>query len=126
MHNLSRFQSKGDYLTKAMEDTYALLKPGGIVGIVQHQGPEINDDSWADGSKGYLKKSNVIASMQSAGFELVKESAVNENPKDTPSNSESVWRLPPTLGGSKDNPEMRAKMQTIGESNRMTLLFKKV
>jgi len=126
MHNLSRFQAEGDYMTKAMEDTYALLKPGGVVGIVQHQGPEGNDDSWAIGSNGYLKKSNFIASIQAAGFELVKESAINENPRDVPTNEESVWRLPPTLGGSKDNPEMRAKMQAIGESNRMTLLFKKI
>jgi len=73
----------------------------------------------------FIEKKKTWA-VQAAGFELVKESAINENPRDVPTNEESVWRLPPTLGGSKDNPEMRAKMQAIGESNRMTLLFKKI
>ncbi len=125
LHNLSRFEEKGGYLTEAIQDTHALLKPGGIVGVVQHQGPEGNTDEWAKGDSGYLKKSNLIASFEAAGFEFVKESDVNSNPKDVPSNEDIVWRLPPSLGTSRDNPELKAKMEAIGESNRMTLLFKK-
>ena len=126
LHNLSRFEDEGGYMTEALADTYALLKPGGIVGVVQHQGPEGNDDKWAEGDNGYLKKSDVIAKFKAAGFELVKESAVNENPKDIPSNEDIVWRLPQSLATSRDDAELRAKMEAIGESNRMTLLFKKV
>jgi len=127
MHNLSRFEDKGGYLTDALADTKALLKPGGIVGVVQHQSPESNDDDWAKGSNGYLKKSTLIAKFEAAGFEFVKDSAVNENPKDVPSSEKKdiVWRLPPSLGTSRDNPELKAQMEAIGESNRMTLLFKK-
>lgn len=125
LHNVSRFEEKGGYLTQALNDAHSLLKTGGIVGLVQHQGPEGNDDSWADGNNGYLKKSQVITHFEAAGFTLVGESDINANPKDVPTNEEGVWRLPPTLGGSKDNPEMKAKMEAIGESNRMTLLFKK-
>lgn len=125
LHNLARFEDKGNYLSEALQDSHALLKLGGIVGVVQHQGPEDNDDTWAKGDKGYLKKSQLIAKFEAAGFEFVKESAINENPKDVPSNDDIVWRLPPSLGTSKDNPDLKAKMQAIGESNRMTLLFKK-
>jgi predicted methyltransferase len=126
MHNVSRFEAKGGYMTQALADTHALLKPGGIVGVVQHQGPESNTDEWAVGSSGYLKKSNVIAAFEAAGFKLVKESAINENPKDVPTNDDIVWRLPQSLSTSREDPELREKMKAIGESNRMTLLFKKV
>ena len=126
MHNVSRFEAKGGYMTQALADTHALLKPGGIVGVVQHQGPEGNTDEWAVGSSGYLKKSNVIAAFEAAGFKLVAESDINENPKDVPTNDDIVWRLPQSLSTSREDPELRAKMEAIGESNRMTLLFKKV
>jgi len=126
LHNMARFENEGAYLTEALTDTYAMLKPGGIAGVVQHQGPEGNDDKWADGNNGYLKKSQVISRFKEAGFELVKESDINANPKDVPGNEDIVWRLPPSLGTSKDNPELKAQMEAIGESNRMTLLFKKV
>jgi len=126
LHNLSRFEEKGGYLSEALNDSHALLKSGGIVGVVQHQGPEANDDDWAQGSKGYLKKSQLIAKFEAAGFEFVKDSPINENAKDVPSHDDIVWRLPPSLGTSKDNPELKAQMEAIGESNRMTLLFKKL
>jgi len=55
LHNLSRFEDEGGYMTEALADTHALLKPGGLVGVVQHQGPETNEDKWAEGDNGYLK-----------------------------------------------------------------------
>lgn len=125
LHNLFRFQDQGPYLTQALEDVHALLKPDGIVGIVQHEGPEDADESWAKGDNGYLKKANVIAAFEAAGFELVSESDINANPLDNPTSDDMVWRLPPTLGTSRDNPELRAEMEAIGETNRMTLKFKK-
>lgn len=126
LHNLARFENEGAYLTQALSDTYAMLKPGGIVGVVQHQAREDMPDDWADGNNGYLKKSALIAKMEAAGFELVDESDINENPKDVPTDKEGVWRLPPTLGTPADNPELRSEMEAIGESNRMTLKFRKV
>ena len=125
LHNLARFEDKGGYKSQALVDAHALLKPGGIVGVVQHSGPEGNSDEWANGSNGYLKQSNVVATFEAAGFELVGKSDVNTNPRDVPSNTDIVWRLPQSLRGARDNPELKAKMEAIGESNRMTLLFKK-
>ncbi|RBP49674.1 class I SAM-dependent methyltransferase [Arenicella xantha] len=125
LHNLARFETKGGFLTSALEDTLAVLKPGGIVGIVQHQAREDRPDSWADGSNGYLKKSHVKEAMTNAGFEFIGESAINENPNDQATEGDIVWRLPPSLSGARDDAEKRASMEAIGESNRMTLLFKK-
>ncbi|HLF29685.1 MAG TPA: methyltransferase [Xanthomonadales bacterium] len=125
LHNLQRFESQGGYLTAALQNAFDALKPGGIVGVVQHQAPEGSSAEFVDGSHGYLKKSQVIEFMQVVGFEFVAESAINENPKDQPGPDDIVWRLPPSLGTSKDNPELAAQMKAIGESNRMTLKFRK-
>ncbi|MGB1139665.1 MAG: methyltransferase, partial [Halioglobus sp.] len=104
---------------------HAMLADDGLVGVVQHRAPESATDEWADGSSGYLKQSAVIQMFNDAGFELVAESDINANPKDQPGADDIVWRLPPSLRGSKDNPERAAAMQAIGESDRMTLLFRK-
>ena len=125
LHNLARFESQGGHLTSAVQNTYDILKPGGIVGVVQHQARDDMPDEWADGSKGYLKKAFVIELMTRAGFELVADSDLNQNEKDQPTVDDIVWRLPPTLGTSKDNEELKNSMVSIGESNRMTLKFKK-
>ena len=125
LHNLARFEGDGAYLTKALDEAYRALKPGGIVGVVQHEAAEDMPDGWADGSRGYLKKAFVIERMTDAGFEFVAESDINENPDDQPTEADIVWRLPPTLATSGEDPELRAKMEAIGESHRMTLKFRK-
>jgi predicted methyltransferase len=125
LHNLARFENQGEFLTTAIADSYNVLKPGGIAGIVQHHAPDSASDEWADGSRGYLKKAFVITKMQAAGFEFLASSDVNANSKDEPTVEDVVWRLPPTLRGAKDDAEQAAKMLAIGESNRMTLKFRK-
>ena len=125
LHNLARFEDQHGYLNSALQDAFDVLKPGGIVGIVQHAAPSDADDNWANGSKGYLKQAFVIEKMQAAGFEFVAASDINANPLDVPGADDVVWRLPPTLSGSKDDKEKAAAMQAIGESNRMTLKFVK-
>lgn len=125
LHNLARFESEGGFLTEALGEAFDVLKPGGTLGIVQHHARDDMSDEFADGSRGYLKKDFVIAAVESAGFEFVGESDVNANAKDQPSGDDIVWRLPPTLGTSRDNPELRAELEAIGESNRMTLKFRK-
>ena len=125
LHNLARFEDEGGYLTAALNDAFRALKPGGIVGVVQHEArPEMPDD-WANGSKGYLKKQFVIDRLTEAGFEFVAESDINANPKDQPTTDDMVWRLPPSLATSGEDPELRAELEAIGESNRMTLKFRK-
>lgn len=125
LHNLARFEDQGGFLTAALNDAYNILKPGGVVGVVQHAIAETASDDWAKGNRGYLKQSFVIAQMEQAGFIFEEASAINANPKDQPQDGDVVWRLPPVLSGSKDNPDQAAMMQAIGESNRMTLRFRK-
>jgi predicted methyltransferase len=125
LHNLARFESEGGFLTAALHNAYDVLKPGGIVGVVQHQARDAKSDEWAGGQQGYLKKSFVIEKMQEAGFEFVAGADINLNEKDQPGEEDIVWRLPPTLFTSRENPKLRAEMKAIGESNRMTLKFRK-
>ena len=106
-------------------DAHAVLKPGGTFGVVQHHARDEMSDEFADGSHGYLKKAFVIAAAETAGFEFVGESDINANPNDQPTAEDIVWRLPPTLATSRDNPELQAELEAVGESNRMTLKFRK-
>jgi predicted methyltransferase len=125
LHNLARFEKQSGTLSQALNTASELLKEDGLVGVVQHRAPSDANEQWADGSSGYLKQSMVIEAFERAGFELLAQSELNANPLDTPSNDDSVWRLPPTLNGSEDDAQLRATMTAIGESDRMTLLFKK-
>lgn len=126
LHNLGRFEQEAGTLTQALESTYKMLKPGGMVGVVQHEIPETAPQESASGSRGYLKVSTVKAAFSAAGFEFVASSDINKNPNDKPSNTDVVWRLPPSLSTSRDDEAKRQAMIALGESNRMTLLFKKI
>jgi len=103
-------------------DFYKALKVGGILGVVQHRAPEGGDAvEWA--KKGYVSESRVIQAAEKAGFVLDGKSEINANAKDTKDYEKGVWTLPPTLTlGDTD----REKYLAIGESDRMTLRFKKL
>ena len=124
LHNLNRFQQKAGTRSQALAATHAMLKKDGLVGVVQHRAPATASKEWADGNKGYLNEVAVIAMFAEAGFALVAQSEINANPMDQPSGEDSVWRLSPSLRGSNDD-EQREVMVAIGESDRMTLLFRK-
>lgn len=126
LHNLNRFEEEAGTLTEALNATYRMLKAGGMVGVVQHEVAESVPDAAAKGDRGYLKASQVIAAFEGAGFKLVSSSDINKNPKDKPANDEIVWRLPPSYFGSRDDEIKKKVLDAIGESNRMTLLFKKI
>ncbi len=125
MHNLNRFEDKIGSRSQALSAVRVLIKDGGLVGVVQHRLPESADEAGADGSRGYLKQSTVIEIFEQAGFVLIETSEINANPNDQPGPEDIVWRLPPSLAGSKNDPERMSAMNAIGESDRMTLLFKK-
>lgn len=100
---------------------YRLLKPGGVLGVVDHRLPE-DRDSALQKKIGYLKVSTVEKLAEQAGFVLDGSSQINANPKDTANWPKGVWTLPPTYAlGDKDH----AKYAAIGESDRMTLRFRK-
>ena len=125
IHHFTRMESKGGYLTQALADINKLLKPDGVVGVVAHRAPESSSDAWALGDAGYVKQSAIVAAFEKAGFELVEASEINANPNDQPTEKDFVWRLPPTLATSQGNAELKAQMEAIGESDRMTLKFRK-
>lgn len=125
LHNLARFEPDGQFLTTALQNAYDVLKPGGTVGVVQHWARPEMPDEWATGANGYLKYRTVMEAMKAAGFEFVGAIDVNDNPLDQPTVDDKVWRLPPTLATSREDPELREQMQAVGESNRMTLKFRK-
>lgn len=125
LHNLTRFESQGGFLTSSLAEAFRALKPGGVVGVVQHHARESMPDEWADGNAGYLKASFVISQFEAAGFQFVGSSTVNSNSADQPSAEDVVWRLPPSLGTSGEDEALAEAMRAIGESNRMTLKFRK-
>ncbi|RZF77846.1 methyltransferase [Pseudoalteromonas sp. CO325X] len=103
----------------AFKAFYAALKPGGVLGVVDHRLPESRDAGKAKRS-GYVKESWVIELAKQAGFELAAKSEINANPNDFADHPRGVWTLPPRLAlGDED----RAKYEAIGESDRMTLKF---
>ena len=116
-----RRDDKQDYSPEAFRQIYAMLKPGGVLGIVDHRLPESASDE-RERSSGYIKASTVRRLAEAAGFRLAASSEINANPKDTADWPDGVWTLPPSYA-LKDKD--RAKYAAIGESDRMTLKFVK-
>jgi len=112
---------KADYSEAAFREIFAMLKPGGVLGIEDHRLPETASAD-RERDSGYIKVSTVRALAEKAGFKFDGASEVNANPKDTTEWPKGVWTLPPSLAlGDVD----KAKYQDIGESDRMTLRFVK-
>jgi len=103
-----------------LQAMHQLLKADGLLGIEQHRARADAPDAYVDGSKGYLRQKDVIALIEKQGFELVAASEINANPKDTADHPAGVWELPPNLRTKRE------ELKAIGESDRMTLLFRKV
>ncbi|SEH17314.1 Predicted methyltransferase [Sphingopyxis sp. YR583] len=110
-----------DKTADAFKQIFAMLKPGGTLGVVEHRLDE-SDDSAKEEKSGYMKKSSIVAFAEAAGFKLAGESEINANPKDTKDYPKGVWTLPPNLTEGETD---RAKYIAIGESDRMTLKFVK-
>jgi predicted methyltransferase len=116
------YMQGGDVATAdAFRQFHAALKPGGVLGMVDHRLPESRPDFEMVAS-GYMKQSYIIKQAVAAGFTLEATSEINANPRDTADHPKGVWTLPPTLRlGEQD----RDKYLAIGESDRMTLKFRK-
>lgn len=110
-----------DQTQAAFDQMFAMLKPGGTLGVVEHHLPE-DAKGITEAKSGYMKRSSVIAFATKAGFKLVGESAVNANPKDAHDYPKGVWTLPPNYAEKEVD---RARYAAIGESDRMTLKFVK-
>ncbi|HYI47956.1 MAG TPA: methyltransferase [Allosphingosinicella sp.] len=116
------YQREGrPYSAEAFRQIYAMLRPGGTLGVVDHRLPE-SADAERERTSGYVKVSTVRRLAEAAGFRLVASSEINANPRDTADWPDGVWTLPPRLRrGDQD----RARYLAIGESDRMTLRFVK-
>ena len=98
---------------------YEVLKPGGVLGVVEHRA---KGDLPAEDKSGYVGEAQVIAMAEAAGFKLEAKSEVNANPLDTKDHPNGVWTLPPSNSHEEADA---AKYKAIGESDRMTLRFVK-
>ncbi|MFQ5534914.1 MAG: class I SAM-dependent methyltransferase, partial [Sphingomonadales bacterium] len=113
-----------DYADAAFASFFRALKPGGILGLVEHRGdPDVEQDPKV--RSGYVRQDVVIALAEAAGFKLVGGSEINANPKDTKDYAHGVWSLPPSLRSVIPNADIlpKDKYIEIGESDRMTLKF---
>lgn len=112
---------RGGQFDDVYKAIFEVLKPGGVLGIEQHRGA----DDWDANEKaktGYVPEKFMIEQLELIGFRYEEKSEINANPKDTKDYPDGVWTLPPTLVlGAKDADRYRA----IGESDRMTLRFRK-
>ena len=108
-------------LRKIFEQSYSALKPGGIFGVVEHRAkPETSLEEMR--KSGYVTEELTINLAKEVGFILSAKSNINANIKDTKDHPAGVWSLPPTLYLKDKN---REKFIEIGETDRMTLLFRK-
>jgi predicted methyltransferase len=114
-----RRDDKQDYSAEAFRQMFVMLKPGGVLGVVDHRLPE-GADADRERKSGYMKVSTIRALAEQAGFRFAGSSEINANAKDTADWPNGVWTLPPSYA-LKDQD--RARYAAIGESDRMTLKF---
>jgi predicted methyltransferase len=120
MRNLHNWLAWGQ-VDPVLATLYSVLKPGGILAVVDHRLPADRESDPAFRS-GYVKEATAINTITAAGFEFLGRSDINNNPSDTADHPAGVWTLPPTLRLGNKN---REKWLAIGESDRFTLKFRK-
>jgi predicted methyltransferase len=98
---------------------YKALKPGGILGVVEHRYNQFKPQNKITAA-GYVREDDVIALARNAGFEFLQKSEINANRKDKKNYPKGVWTLPPTWGLKDQDREI---YEAIGESDRMTIKF---
>jgi predicted methyltransferase len=118
--NIHNWMAEG-WAPQAFAAMYRALKPGGVLGVVEHRGKQgLPQDPKA--KSGYVDEDYAVQMIEAAGFKLIARSEINANPKDTKDYPQGVWSLPPTYRlGQVD----RDKYAAIGESDRFTLKFVK-
>ncbi|GAA0271191.1 class I SAM-dependent methyltransferase [Alteraurantiacibacter aestuarii] len=121
IHNMRRFGWLHDSLVAAR----TLLKPDGMLGVVQHRADPDAPASYVLGDNGYQREEDVIALLSAYGFELVGRSEINANALDPANWEGGVWSLSPSFAGAAEGSRERRRRAAIGESDRMTLLFRK-
>lgn len=126
--NIHNWMWTAGFAERAFADFHNALKPGGILAVEEHRSDP--RPMAADARDGYVSTAHVIALAQKAGFKLEEQSEINANAKDTKDHPFGVWTLPPTRRsapqGQPADPNFdHTKFDAIGESDRMTLRFRK-
>ena len=103
-----------------LKSIHKSLRKDGILGVVQHRADESSN---FDFKKGYVKESFLIKNIEKYGFKLISKSEINANPDDLKNYKNGVWSLPPRLSEGENK---KSFYKSIGESDRMTLKFKKI
>ncbi|MGO4776164.1 FtsX-like permease family protein [Lysobacter sp. 2RAB21] len=111
--------SRGGIFLEFLAEAVILTGFGGVLGVVEHRA---KTDVPADDKSGYVGTAQVIALAEAAGFKLDGKSEINANPRDTKDYPNGVWTLPRV---NKHEAADYAKYLAIGESDRMTLRFRK-
>lgn len=111
----------GDNAEAYFKAFYDVLRPGGVLGVVDHRAKP-GTSLEAMKKSGYLTEDMVIDLATRAGFQLDARSEINANPKDSADHPNGVWTLPPT---NRNDGKNVARYKAIGESDRMTLRFVK-
>ncbi len=128
LRNIHNWMAAG-IVDKAFRDAFAALKPGGLLGVEEHRA-EVGAVQDALAADGYVQQEYVVQLATEAGFVLDAASEINANARDTKDHPFGVWTLPPTrLSAPRGEPAREgfdhAKYDAIGESDRMTLRFRK-
>jgi len=126
--NIHNWMARG-FTERAFADFYTVLRPGGALGVVEHRLPSTREQD-PGAPSGYVQQAYVIALAEEAGFEFIGASEINANPADTADHPLGVWTLPPVRRNPPADSELAADFdgaayEAIGESDRMTLLFRK-
>ena len=124
--NVHNWMGQPGRVDAVFADLFKVVKPGGFLGVEEHRATVMKPGA----SDGYVSEAYVIEAATKAGFVLDARSEINANPKDTKDHPFGVWTLPPTRNsapnGQPANPQFdRTKYEAIGESDRMTLRFRK-
>ena len=121
IHNMRRF----GWLHDSLVTMRRLLKDDGLLGVVQHRAKADAPVDYILGDNGYQREEDVIKLFEAYGFELVDKSEINANPADPANWEGGVWTLPPGYRGAPEGSARRAELDKVGESDRMTLLFRR-